>query len=268
MSENETVSRNLKRIEFYLPKWVEMLSDEHEMKQQLMEILRKCFIETKDRDHAEREILGQLEKMKDIEKVSIMKNPDTSEEDVMKISVNFDESCYYKIISVMAGIPIEGEYQLISMIREFAGMKEEYGKVIEAVENVRNTGYAVMKPSHGEIHLEQPVITQQGNKYGVKIKASSSVIHMLKVNVETEISPIVGKEQQAKDLIDYIKESSEKDEDGLWETNIFGKSIEQLVEEGISSQINSIGEEGREKIQKIVQRIMDESANGFICIIL
>ena len=115
--------------------------------------------------------------------------------------------------------------------------------------------------------MEEPVVIRQGNKYGVKIKATSPSIHLIKAEIDTEIAPIVGSESQAEDLISYMKQN-EGTEEGPWNTLIFGKSIEQLVEEGISSQINSIGEEGREKIQKIVQRIMDESASGFICIII
>lgn len=266
MSENEVMDRNaevsIKRIEFYLPKWVEMLPEEHEMKLLLINVLKKQFKGNKSKAALETELRTQLEEIESVDKVTVLQSQDM--DSVLKVMLDFDVSYYYAMMSEMAGVPIEGEYQLISLIREFSKMKEEYGKVSDAVLMTRNAGYAVIKPSHDEIHLEKPVITQQGNKYGVKIKALSSSIHMLKAEIETEIAPIVGNEQQAKDLIEYIESSGEE----IWNTNIFGKSIEQLIEEEISTKVNCIGKEGQEKIKRILQKIMDESTGGFICIII
>ena len=124
-----------------------------------------------------------------------------------------------------------------------------------------------MIPEKNEISLEEPVVIKQGNKYGVKIKSASPSIHMIKANIETEIAPIVGSEQQAKDLIDFIKENA-KSKEGIWQTNIFGKSIEQLVEDGIRTKIAQISEESQVKLQDTMQKIVNDSKGGLICIII
>ena len=162
---------------------------------------------------------------------------------------------------------INSEYQLIHTLKELAGMKEEYAKVKNAMESVRGSGYGVVIPEKNEITLEEPVVIKQGNKYGVKIKSASPSIHMIKANIETEIAPIVGNEQQAIDLIDFIKENA-KSKEGIWQTNIFGKSIEQLVEDGIRTKIAQISEESQVKLQDTMQKIVNDSKGGLICIII
>ena len=167
----------------------------------------------------------------------------------------------------MSGVPIEGEYQLISMIRDLSALKKEYEDVAGAITAVRGTGYGVITPRQEEIVLEEPTVIKQGSKFGVKIKAASPSIHLIRADIETEIAPIVGSEQQAQDLIAYIKENS-KGEDGIWNTNIFGKSIEQLVEDGIRTKLSRIGEESQVKLQDTMKKIVNESNGGLVCIII
>ena len=137
----------------------------------------------------------------------------------------------------------------------------------DAVNAVRGCGYGVITPKKDEIILEEPTVIKQGSKFGVKIKAASPSIHLIKADIETEIAPIVGSEQQAEDLITYIKENS-KGEQGIWETNIFGKSIEQLVEDGIRTKLSVIGEESQVKLQDTMKKIVNESNGGLVCIII
>ena len=146
-------------------------------------------------------------------------------------------------------------------------MKEQYVKVQDALESVRSTGYGVVVPELKEIEMDEPSMIRQGNKFGVKIRSKSPSIHMIKANIVTEIAPIVGTEQQAKDLIEYIGESSQRGE-SIWETNIFGKSIEQLVQDGIRSKIMAIGEESQVKLQDTMQKIVNDSKGGMVCIII
>ena len=140
-------------------------------------------------------------------------------------------------------------------------------KVQDAMVSVRGCGYGVVIPKKEEITLDEPVVIKQGSKFGVKIKSTSPSIHMIKANIETEIAPIVGSEQQAKDLIAFIKESA-KQEDGIWQTNIFGKSIEQLVEDGIRTKIAQITEDSQVKLQDSMQKIVNDSKGGMVCIII
>lgn len=146
-------------------------------------------------------------------------------------------------------------------------MKKEYVRVQKAVESVRGCGYGVVIPEKEEITLDDPVVIRQGNKFGVKIRSASPSIHMIKANIETEIAPIVGTEQQAEELIAYIRESG-RQEGGIWETNIFGKSVEQLVEDGIRTKIAQITEDSQVKLQESMQKIVNDSRGGIVCIII
>ena len=151
-------------------------------------------------------------------------------------------------------------------MKEYSGMKEEYEKVLTALDNVRENGYGVVIPEKSEITLEEPEIIHQGNKFGVKIKAVSPSIHMIRANIETEISPIVGTKEQAEDLIEFITKSDCAD--GMWDTNIFGKSVGQMVGDGIQSKIESIGPECQEKLQDSMRKIVNDSNGGMVCIII
>jgi stage IV sporulation protein A len=181
--------------------------------------------------------------------------------------VEIDDTYYYEMLSQMAGVPVEGEYQLISMIRELSEKKQEYEEVADAVAAVRSTGYGILTPRLSEISLEEPSVIKQGSKYGVKIKAACPSIHLIRADIETEIAPIVGSESQAEDLIAYIRANSSQ-EAGIWETNIFGKSIRQLVEDGITSKLSVIGEESQSKLQDTMKKIVNESNGGLVCIII
>ena len=170
-------------------------------------------------------------------------------------------------LSELTGTAIEGEYQMIAAIREMSRMKQEYEQVLGALASVRMKGYGVVTPTRDEIKLDEPVVIKQGSKFGVKIHSEAPSIHMIRANIETEIAPIVGSEQQAKDLIAYIQEN-QKSEEGIWDTNIFGKSVEQLVEDGIRSKLVQIGEECQEKLQETMRKIVNDSSGGMQCIII
>lgn len=183
-------------------------------------------------------------------------------------SVEVDDSHYYQILSEYVGVPIEGEYQLMQTMRELASMQKEYEKVNNAMNQVRQKGYGVVTPERGEIVLDEPQLIRHGNKYGVKMKAQAPSINLIKAHIETEIAPIVGNEQQAEDLIRYIKENAGQSEEGVWTTNIFGKSIEQIVDDGIQAKISQLTEDCQIKLQDTLQKIINDSNGGMICIII
>ena len=172
-----------------------------------------------------------------------------------------------QILSEMTGTQIEGEYQLISILKDLSMSRKEYEAVEEAVRSVRLTGYGIITPKREEITLDEPTVIRQGNRYGIKIRAASPSIHLIRADIETEIAPIVGSESQAEDLIRYIKEAGEKGE-SIWQTAIFGKSVEELVTDGIQSKLSMIGEESRKKLQDTMRKIVNESNGGLICIII
>ena len=167
----------------------------------------------------------------------------------------------------MTGSQIDGEYSLIAELKELSKLKNEYESVRDAFTSVKMKGYGVVSPTRDEITLDEPVVIRQGNKYGVKIHSSAPSIHLIRANIETEIAPIVGSEKQAEDLVDYIKKESETPE-GVWGTNIFGKSIEELVMDGMRNKILMINDESQVKLQDTMQKIVNESNGGLVCIII
>ena len=253
----------VRQVEFYIPKWVELLEPSHYLKADLLQQIK--------------DMMGKFRYIRDIKNENLqmgsvyVKNTALEEVNlsngVVKVRIEMKEPYYYQVMSEMTGVPINSEYQLIHTLKELADMKEEYVKVQNAMKSVRGSGYGVVIPEKDEITLEEPVVIRQGNKFGVKIKSASPSIHMIKANIETEIAPIVGSEQQAQDLIDFIKENA-KSKDGIWQTNIFGKSIEQLVEDGIRTKIAQISEESQVKLQDTMQKIVNDSKGGLICIII
>ena len=251
------------KIEFYIPKWVEMLDVSHKVKEAAVQnaagILEKLRYV---KDAVKEEFAPQGDQIRSIR----MEQMDFATGNV-RIRMDVDEKLYYENMSELAGVDISGEYQLISLIRELASVKKEYEKVAEAVRSVEQKGYGVVLPSMSDIQIEEPQLIRHGNKYGVKLKASSPSIHMIRANVETEIAPIIGSEDQAKDLISYINETKSRG-DGLWETNIFGKSIGELVEDGIDRKISMMDDESQMKLQDTMQKIVNDSNGGIVCIII
>lgn len=249
-------------LEFYMPKWVEMLSSENRMKKEITELVRGLM---KDYDRI-RDVMAQpVELTSDYVKRCKMDGI-RLDNGVVRVQLDVDETYYYEMLSEMVGEPIQDEYQLIGKLKEFSAMQREYSKVLNAVQMVRGKGYGVVTPEKDEIQLEKPELIRHGNKFGVKIKAISPSIHMIRANIETEIAPIVGSEQQAEDLVRYINQADM--EEGIWDTNIFGKTVEQLVNDGITTKISAIGDDSQLKLQDTMQKIVNDSNGGMVCIII
>ena len=250
-------------VEFYIPKWVEMLSRDHRIKADLLQNVKSIMADLKDIRSAAGE--PPLTDSPYIEKVNVDKiEMDTGR---VKIRITFAEQFYYEVLSELTGTQIKGEYELITAMKELAAMKEEYTQIKDAFADVKMKGYGVVSPKKEEIALDEPQIIKQGNKYGVKIHSEAPSIHMIRANIETEIAPIVGNEKQAQDLVEYIKAESETPE-GVWGTNIFGKSIEELVMDGMRNKITMINDESQVKLQDTMQKIVNDSNGGLVCIII
>lgn len=250
-------------VEFYLPKWVEMLSRDHRIKQDLLEHIRSFMENMEDirsavscEEKADSPYINEIS----VEKVEM----DTGK---VRVRIGFEQKYYYEVLSELTGTQIKGEYELISTMKELSAMKEEFSQVRDAFADVKIKGYGVVSPKKEEIRLDDPVIIKQGSKYGVKIRSEAPSIHMIRANIETEIAPIVGSEKQAEDLVEYIRHESETPE-GVWGTNIFGKSVEELVMDGIRSKIAMINDESQAKLQDSMQKIVNDSNGGMVCIII
>ena len=249
-------------VEFYMPKWVEMLPADHKMKADLIARIRELMSGINViRDVAERPVGLQG----DYIRRCLVENINMAD-GCVRVVLDMEDRYYYEMISDLTQEPVSGEYQLMRLLKEMAEMKREYARVLNAMQSVRTKGYGVVLPQRDEICLEKPEVIRHGNKYGVKIKAESPSLHFIRANVVTEIAPIVGTEQQARDLIGYIDENGKND--GIWETNIFGKTVEQLVNDGIRAKISMIGEESQQKLQDTMQKIVNDSTGGMVCIII
>ncbi|PNV59732.1 stage IV sporulation protein A [Clostridium sp. chh4-2] len=251
-------------LDFYIPKWLEILPASHWLKSQVIQTVRDVMKKVSHMKDVSREVLvPSSEAVKGL-KLQNMEMADGS----VSVGVDVDDSYYYQILSDYVGIPIEGEYQLMQTLSNLARMQSEYEKVQNAMNQVRLKGYGVVTPDRSEIMLDEPQVIKHGNKYGVKMKAEAPSINMIKAHIETEIAPIVGSEQQAEDLIAYIKQNAKESDEGIWSTNIFGKSIEQIVEDGIQAKVSQMTEDCQMKLQDTLQKIINDSNGGMICIII
>jgi stage IV sporulation protein A len=253
----------ISEVQFYIPKWVEMLSRDHKIKQEILSYVRY--------------LLNEMHVIKDAVK-GITKPENSCIEDARIDEIAMDTGCvtvriqvaekhYYEMLTELIGTDITNEYELVRMMKDLSQMKREYEDVQDAMMSVKMKGYGVVNPRKEEIHVDEPVIIKQGNKFGVKIRSEAPSIHMIRANIETEIAPIVGSEQQANDLIRYIKDNS-KSEEGIWGTNIFGKSIEELLMDGMKNKIMTINDESQMKLQDTLQKIVNDSNGGMVCIII
>lgn len=250
-------------IQFYIPKWVEMLPREHRVKQEILKHIRSILEEFREIKDAVKGV-GKPENscISDmrVEQIAM----DTG---CVTIRIQVEESYYYEMLSELMGTEIGNEYELVRMVKELSDMKKSYEDVKDAMECVKMKGYGVVNPRKEEIQVDEPTIIKQGNKFGVKIRAEAPSIHMIRANIETEIAPIVGNEQQANDLVTYIKDNS-KTEAGIWGTNIFGKSIEEMIFDGMKNKISMINDESQLKLQDTMQKIVNDSNGGMVCIII
>ena len=252
------------RIDYNVPTWINMLDTEHVIKKELIGILRKNLtVFNTLRDIKNYEFKEESTYIRDyrVDNIDVRKG-------IVNVTLSFDENYYYSIISELTGLDIKDEYSLISKLKELSSKKSEIEFLTEAYESVKNTGYGVVNPKEGDINLVEPEVIRQGNKYGVRIKAVTPSIHMISANIETEIAPIVGTKEQAGDLIDYMIANSENGEEGIWNTNIFGKTVKELVDDGIEGKINKLTKESEQKLKEAIEKVINDSNGGLICLII
>ena len=178
------------------------------------------------------------------------------------------QELFYKVLGETTGIELSDEGDLMPCMIELARIKKEYEKVSTALEQVRATGYGIVMPSAEELTLEEPEIIKQGGKYGIRLRACAPSVHMLKTEIKTEITPIVGSEQQSEELVTYLLKEFEEAPSKIWESNIFGKSLHELVNEGLHNKLYRMPADARNKLKETIERIINEGCNGLICIIL
>lgn len=253
----------ISQISFFIPKWAETLDADHPIKQAVL-------------DYA-KEVLQGVSGMKNVYEMPIPDNEYIS--DVMISNLNLKdgnvnlkivipENYYYEMLTNLLGAPVENEYDFLTMLKEVAGRRKEYEHVADAMNSVQMKGYGLVMPDKENISLEEPELIKHGTKYGIKIKASAPSLHFIKANVSTEIAPIVGTEEQAKDFLANMKEQLKTSPEALWKINIFGKTVEQMVEEGLVSKSNKINDDSQIRLQDTMEKIINDSNGGMVFIII
>lgn len=255
----------VREVAFRLPGYVEGLDNDHWLKSQLIEIIRYwaySFDNVEDIKYA----VSELADSELIETAEI-NNIDMGTGEV-ELKLEMAEELYYKVLTELMGETVESDYQFFGLLRQFAEAKTAYDKLRSAVNQVNDMGYGIVQPELSEMSLEEPEIFRQGNKYGIKIKAKAPALHMIKTDITTEVSPVVGSEKQSEDLIASLKAQMSESPDGIWNTNIFGKSLHEMVAEQMENKIASVPDNIRGKMQKSLQKISDEGKEYFICIVI
>lgn len=247
------------------PGWIDSLDSSHPLKQSVYDAILSateniCTIkDTKKVASA----LGEYDFVKSANVDRVMLGDGS-------VYINFyaPDELFYTTLSELSGLDIGGEEELISLICELSKTKKKYDKVAYALHQVSEKGYGIVSPTIDELSLEEPQMVRQGSRFGVKLKASAPSIHMIRADIETEVSPIVGSEKQSEELVQYLLSEFESDPKKIWDSNIFGKSLHELVNEGLHNKLVHMPDEAQQKLQETLTRIINEGSGGLICIIL
>ena len=252
----------LGQLKLYLPRWLDALEENDPVKAGLYNALLEKAESICTLDQA-KQVLSELEELDQVHS-AVVRSVNLGS-GCVECVITLPEKLFYDILSAKAGMPIENDGQLLRLLTELSATKKEYDKISDALSAVRATGYGVVMPSAEEMTLQPPEILRKGGAYGVKLKAGAPSIHMMRVDIDTEISPMVGSEKQSADLIHYL---TGEDPEKLWQSNIFGKSVYDLIQEGLNAKLIQLPEEVRGKFRLTLQRIVNEGAQGLVCLIL
>ena len=253
----------VKELAFAMPKWVTMLSAGHWLQQEIYAAVR---------EYAE-----GITSMRDLTAGAGPACPSVKQSCVRalhmgtgcaEVALQLDDGIFYTVLSEETGLDVPDEESLLPCVLKLARVKAQYDKLKSALEEVEATGYGIVMPGIEELSLEEPEIIKQGGKYGIRLKAAAPSIHMMAANITTEVSPIVGSEKQSEELVHYLLHEFEESPQKIWESNIFGTSLHELVNQGLHNKLYRMPSDARIKLQETVERIINEGCTGLICIIL
>ncbi len=255
----------LKSAGVFLPEWLEALDNETPIKREILSLLREngeALYKIKDTQ----KLLAALTAHEQISEA------DKAESDLgsgaVNIRLRLPRSLYYQTISEQTGWDIRNDGDLIATLADMSVIKADYDHLRTALQDVRSKGYGVVMPDPSQMQMEEPQIVRSGGKYAVKLKASAPAIHMLMTNVETEVTPAIGGESASEDIISFLLEGFDGDVNRIWQSNIFGKPLNDIAEEGLAAKIQSLPEDAKGKLQEALQRVLNEGSGGLLCILL
>ena len=255
----------IERININFPSWIDGLDNDNELRQELFKEIKDAFKDVSTIKTIN-ESVARISKTDIIVKTTIDKVDLGTGTVTIEISLN--NMLFYKVLTEMTGIQMNNEADLFATIDNLSKVKKEYDKVSMALQEVKQKGYGIVMPSMEELILDEPEIVKQGSRFGVKLKARAPSIHMIRADIETEVSPIVGSEKQSEELVNYLLSEFENDPTKIWESNIFGKNLHELVNEGLQNKLYRMPEDAQGKLQETLERIVNEGSGGLICIIL
>lgn len=255
----------VQEVNIKLPRWVDELAEDFWLRDSLETAIRDILNDVRK----VRDIDKAIEKLSDIENISYVSLKEMNlGTGTAAIDVTVPEELYYKALSDVSGFEVEGTHDIMRLMQDLSVAKKEYDKVASALEEVRETGYGVVTPRLEEMFLEEPELIRQGSRFGVKLKAKAPSLHIIRADITTEITPIIGTEKQCEELVRYMLDEFEEDPAKIWQSNIFGKSLHDLVREGIQNKLHRMPENAQIRLQDTLQRIVNEGSGGLICIII
>ena len=255
----------IEQININFPRWVDTLDNTHWLKVSLYASIMNTFKDVNEL----KEIDNALENLKTSDIIDNCYADDINlGNGIVNINITLKDDLFYKILTEVTGINIENEGDLFATMSSLSNTKKEYDKISYALNEVKQKGYGIVTPSIEELILDEPEMIKQGSKFGVKLKARAPSIHMIRADIETEVAPIVGSEKQSEELVNYLLAEFENDPIKIWESNIFGKNLHELVNEGLQNKLSKMPEDAQMKLQETLQRIINEGSGGLICIIL
>ena len=246
-------------------RWIDGLDCNHPLKTELYEEIKNAFQNVK----VLKDVSGCVNTIKQTEIISR-----TSIADIqlgsgnVNVEITLKEELFYQILSEITNVNVTNEGDLFSIISDLSKTKKKFDRIAYALEEVEAKGYGIVTPCIDDLVLEEPEMIKQGSRFGVKLKATAPSIHLIKTNVETEVSPIVGSEKQSEELVNYLLSEFESNPKEIWKSNIFGKSLHELVNEGLQTKLSKMPEDAQMKLQETLERIVNEGSGGLICIIL
>lgn len=255
----------LRALQFDLPEWIRALSPEEPLKQQLFEAIRKAgegLSRLRDRQTLLQRLAGE-EIISGVKQMGEDLGSGTAE-----LELQMPRALYYQLLSERGGVPVENDGELLALMAEMRGVRAEYERLHGALEELRSTGYGVVLPSAEEMQLEEPQIVRQGGRYAVKLRASAPAIHLLRTQVQCEVHPDIGGDGAAEDILGFLLQGFDGDVNRIWESKIFGRSLNELAEESLTARIRSLPDNARERLRETLQRLINENSGGLICILL
>ncbi len=255
----------VKEITINLPGWVEGLPREHWIKTSIIDSIKESIKSLQKLNEVEYSLktLNQLDIIEKvyIEEINLGKG-------VVNVELIIDNGLLYQVLEEMTGYKLEGDYQILALINKLAETKKEYDRIEKALIEADEIGYGLVSPKLEDLELAEPEIYRQGNRFGVKLKAEAPSLHILKCNITTEVSPLIGTEKQSEELVRYFLDEFEEDPSKIWQSNLFGKSLYDLVNEQLQGKLNSMPEDARQKMRRALERIINDGSGGLICIII